>query len=224
MPPLPPAPKVLRVDMIHTLGEDIDARWRFFLEYAGTAPSASDLTTFAGSISSAWSTNLKSFAFTDVTLTSVDIVDLSSSAASTGTWTGAIVGTNSGEPLPANAAFIVKFKQDRRFRGGHPKVFLPYLVAESLDSVQEWIPATVAGLVAAFEAFITDILTDGWSGSSTISHVVVSFFEGFTNVLYPSGRYHAKPTPRSSPLVELVTGYAGNPKVGSQRRRNQQSS
>jgi hypothetical protein len=210
--------------MIHTLGEDIDARWRFFVHYDGTTGTATEYNTFASSIASAWNSNLSAFAFSDCTLTEVIVTDLSDPSAAVGSWSGSHVGTNTGEPLPANAAFIVRFHQDRRYRGGHPKVFLPYLVAESLDSVQEWIPATVAGLVAAFEAFLTDMLTDGWSGSGTLTHVLVSFFQGFTNVLYPSGRYHAKPTPRSSPLVTPVTGYSGNPKVGSQRRRNQQSS
>lgn len=223
MPALPAVPNVMRVDMKHTLGDDVDVLDRFYLRYAGTAPTTAQLNTFAAGIESAWVTHLQSFAFTDVTLTEVTVTDLSSAFAAVGHATTGHTGTNSGVPLPANAAFIIKFLQDRRYRGGHPKVFLPYLVAESLDSVQAWLPATVAGLVAAFAAFITDIVTDGWTGSGTIDHVVVSFFQGFTNVLFPSGRYHAKPTPRSSPLVTGVTGYSGNPKVGSQRRRNQQS-
>lgn len=208
--------------MIHTLGEDIDARWRFFVSYSGSVPTATELDTFCTSISSAWNTNLKSFAFSDVTLTSVEAIDLSSGTGASGLWTGAIAGTNTGEPLPANAAFIVKFLIDRRYRGGHPKVYLPYLVAESLDSVQEWLSATAAGLVTAFAAFMTDLLTDGWSGAGGMEHVAVSFFHGFTNFLESSGRYRAIPTARSTPVVDIIHGYAANPKVGSQRRRNQQ--
>jgi hypothetical protein len=53
--------------------------------------------------------------------------------------------------------------------------------------------------------------------------VNVSYFSGFTNVTFPSGRIRPVPKLRSVPLVDTVTSWSTNPNVASQRRRNLQS-
>lgn len=223
MPARAAVPQVLQVTMTFDVGSDTNVINRFYLHYSGSAPTDVELETMGDAIANNWNSHLASFMFSTGSLFSTEIVDLTSDTAAVGFSNTGFAGTNTGEPLPAGACAIVKYEIARRYRGGHPKQYGYYGVAESLDSIQQWLPAFRSGLLAAWEAFIAEVLTDGWSGAGTIAHVAVSFFFGFTNHLYPSGRYRAIPTARPTPLVDSVIGYDVNPNVGSQRRRNKQS-
>src|ERR1700732_3589281 len=107
MPALPNVPNVARVILKYTLGEDIDVINRLFRSWTGSAPSASDCTTFATTISGAWTAHMAALSPTDLVLKAVLVEDLSSSSGGVGESTGAVAGTRAGATLPAGVAAVV---------------------------------------------------------------------------------------------------------------------
>ena len=224
MPAMPSVPGVVRCTMVYDIGADTNIINGFYVHYTGSAPTGAELVTFGDAIVSAFNAHLAPFYASGRAGPFLECVDLSSPTSAIGTSTTEGTGAESGNDLPAEVAAVAKFHVARRYRGGHPRTYMPFGTATDVASGQLWESAFTAGLKSALEAFFVDLLTDGWSGAGTLSHVAVSFFEGFTNVLYPSGRYHVRPTVRGTPLVDAITSYDVNPKFGSQRRRSQQSS
>jgi hypothetical protein len=99
-----------------------------------------------------------------------------------------------------------------------------------LGTPQTWLTSYTTGILAGFTEVLTAI--DGGyttAGLTLPTQVNISYYKGFTNFLESSGRYRAIPTLRTvdglpTPLIEEIIGWEVNPKVGSQRRRNQQGS
>jgi hypothetical protein len=95
------------------------------------------------------------------------------------------------------------------------------------------VPATLDGLnynaaditewKADADAWLAACITGAPVAVGTVTPVNVSFFSGFTNKTFPSGRTRPVPTPRVTPLIDPIIGSDVNPKVATQRRRNQQS-
>jgi len=222
VPPLPAVANVLRVTLVGTLSTDTDVINRFFVQYSGTAPTAAQLNTLASSIASDWNSQLASSAQSGYTLTGVEIEDLTSASAAIGAWTGSHAGTRAGALFGAGTAVVVRFIIARRYRGGHPRVYLPYFTSADLNTEQAWLSASVSGLVTAWKAFMAAVIAHTWSGATISNQVNVSYFHGFTNYTKPSGRESSRPTLRGTPLVDVVTDTSVNPHVASQRRRNLQ--
>lgn len=224
MPALPDVPKTLRIALRMSLNEDTDLINRFFIEYLGTAPTSPQLDTYAASVSTAWGAHLKALMTSNGALEEVHIIDLSSSTAAIGDDGSHIAGTRAGLQLSAAACVVLKLQIARRYRGGHPRLYLPFGSAPDLSDAQRWGSTFLGNVVTGWTSFLTDITAAGWTSAGTLQPINVSYFQGFTNVTYPSGRTKPVPTRRITPVKDLVLSHTTNPKVASQRRRNQQSS
>lgn len=223
MPALPSPGKVIRTDFFLTVGANARVRDRIFFSYAGAGPTVADLNTLAGTIAAAWGTNLSPQTNTGVTLTGITLTDLASASGAQTVTSQSRVGTLAGTAMSAGIAMIVKFKINRRYRGGHPRFYLPGRVTADLASSTNWLTASTTALATAFGAFITACEATPPTNIGTMTHVNVSYFLGFTNRTFPSGRTRAVPNIRTTPVVDSVVSYSVNIFVGSQRRRNQQS-
>lgn len=225
MPALPSVPKVVKVVLQQALlGATRDLINRFFIQYTGTAPTNSQLDTFAQAVTTSWGTNVVPLANADCSLETVSCEDLTSPTSAVGSSSLGSTGTRSGGANGAAMCVVMQEKMARRYRGGHPRVYLPWGSDSDLESANTWGTAFTASAEAAWINFIDDILAAGWTGAGTLSAVNVSYYAGFTNVTSPSGRARPKPTLRGTPVVDAITSYAMNPLVGSQRRRNMQGS
>lgn len=225
MPALNPVPKVVRVTLRHqTTDGDNDVINRFFVQYSGTAPTDGELNTFAASVGTAWATNIAPICVTNLHLIEVNCEDLTSNTSAVGLDAEDIAGTITNPPLSMGVATVVSFAISRRYRGGHPRIYGPWGGADDLSSQDAWSSDYIAAVLAAWEAFMDTVETAGWSGAGTLLHVNVSYFHGFTNHTFPSGRVRPIPTPLADPLVDEITGYTVNPRPASQRRRNLQGS
>jgi hypothetical protein len=222
MPALPPVPNVVEIALQQTEGEDNNTINRWFIAYGGAAPTATQLVAFATNVATVWATDLSPQTNADVALTAVTCTDLTSATGAVGVFTTSIPGTKAGTPLSAAAAAVVSQTILRRYRGGHPRVYLPGRTQSDLFDAQRWTAAFNAAMLTAWSNFVAGIVTDPWTGGAPLRQVSVSRYFGFTNYTTPSGREKSRPTPRPVPLIDTVVGYRVNPKVGSQRRRNQQ--
>lgn len=221
MPPLPAVPGVLRVQFKHSSSLDLDVLNRVFMQYTGTWPTSANLSTMAATVFTAWGTDLKALAPNAVTLEEVVIQDLTSSSAGVGLHTGSTAGTRGTSLIPAASSALVNLSVARRYRGGKPRVYLPYGVSADLNGTQNWTTAFQGALLTGWNAWIAAIIAAAPGGTTITQQVNVSYYEGFTVVTNPvTGRARNVPTLRSSPVVDAVVASAVSLVIASQRRRN----
>ena len=225
MPALPSPGKVIRLDLFFTKGVNTRVRDRIFFSYSGPGPTVGDLNTWLATVNTQWSGHMSGQQTTDTTLTQLEATDLASNTGAQAIAAVASAGTLTGTGVNAAAAvcLIIKFKIARRYRGGHPRFYMPGPSMGNLQTTETWTSAYASGAASAFSAFIAAAVTTPPTNLGTMAHVNVSYFQGFHNVTFPSGRTHAVATPKGTPTVDPVIAYVGNPIIGSQRRRNQQS-
>lgn len=217
-PPLPASPCV-RVRLIYTQTDGAEAGSRFYLSYTGSAPTVANLNTLASDIASQWATDIAPLCGSAFALTEIDILDIATNSGNSGLWTGSHSGTAATNNLSSNAATNVEFQIARRYRGGKPRMYFPPGTVEQSANGGNWgstyISLVNTNVVAFFNAI--EALSIGSMGSLT--HVNLSYYQGFKNVTNSSGRERAVPTYRTTALVETVTGYSCKKLIGSQRRR-----
>jgi hypothetical protein len=213
---------VLRVDL-NQVASGINVRDRLFFKMSVGTESISDLQTLATTITSAWGTNMKVMESTNHTLTNVLITDLSGAAAPQTVGGAAQAGTNAAIVYPNGMALVIRFKINRRYRGGHPRFYLGALGGSDLLSGSAFTAAFLAAALTNWQAFVAACVLAPPANIGVLTHVNVSYFSGFT-VSAPVGK-RAKnlPTPRVAPVVDTVVSYSLNPLPASQRRRNHQS-
>jgi hypothetical protein len=219
MPALPPVPGVIKLQLQGTF--DASTTWAnvlYFL-FSGSATSVSDFNTWMNAVANSWATQFASIMAPEVVLTSLKATDLSSSTGLASFILVSKPGTAGVGPLPANCAITIKHFIARRYRGGHPKTFLPAPTNDSTTNMLQWKPAFATNTLSKWNSFIAAAKVT--TGALTIvDHVNVSFYHGFTNITDPvTGRAEAKPTLRTTPLVDTITASIVDPNVGSQRRR-----
>lgn len=203
MPALPAATSVLRV---RVAGTNQTTLWNniFYLQYTGTAPQVGDLTTIAGSIATAWTTNIAPLCATSVALTEIDLTDLTSATAATSSTTVTGAGTRAGQALTTNVACVVSWAVNLRYRGGHPRNYMPAGVAADVTAGHLWAGAFVTAMLAGARGFRTALNAITF-GSSTMHLILLSYY--FNKVLRPS------------PLPITVTDAKVHGRVDTQRKR-----
>lgn len=225
MPALPDVSQVVRITMQFKLAADLDVVNRFYQKYGGTpgALTVADADSWAGTVGSAWSTHLAPHQRTELQLEEVTLEDLTSDTGAVGTAAFSGTGSESTSALTAGTALIIKQHIERRYRGGHPRQYLAGIDGSHLSTDQTWDGGFLATFVAAYIAFRAECASGCPSGLAPATDVSVSYYQGFHNVTFPSERVRSVPTRRSTPVVDPISTFTANPKVGSQRRRNLQS-
>jgi hypothetical protein len=221
VPPLPPAANVIKITMRMTTSNNTHVIDRVFVHYTGTAPTNAQLVTFATAIATAWNANLASQFTVEKALVEVDCVDLTSATSAVGNVLVTHAGTDPGPSQGVGTAAMLNYKISRRYRGGKPRTYLAALSADDTQTDSTWTAASMAALLAAWQAFITAIQAAPWAGATIDGQVNVSFYSGFTNFTGPTGRQRARSTPRAgAAVVDTITSVSVNPIIASQRRRN----
>ena len=219
VPPLPES-NVVRCRLEYTTSAGTDMGSRVYLGFAGSAPSSANCATLAGDIASAWNTDLAAVVYQLVTLTEVDVQDISTYTGNFGSAAVSHAGSMSGGTLTANTATNVEFDIANRYRGGKPRMFLPPPDDTALASIDKFSSTHISNVNTAVSNFFAAVVGSSVGSMGTLTHVAVSYYSGFNNVVNSSGRMRAAPKYRSpNALVRPVTGYATKAVVGSQRRR-----
>lgn len=222
MPALPNVPKVVRVDSHFQEATDPNVMVRMFLRYSGTL-SLADATQWCQNIATASAAFWLANGQPTLTLVLTELTDLTSPTAPQVQNSTSQSGTSSAHPLAAGTAMVIKYKIARRYRGGHPRAYLPGMSGLWLQTPTLWAAASAAGVLTDWNTFLASSVNNATIPTAgTLDHVNISYYQGFTNHTYPSGRVKAIPTPRATPLVDAITGTAVNLTPASQRRRNEQ--
>lgn len=216
--PLPDVPCV-RVRMFGLDPAGNDWGIRFYLSYAGAAPTGANCTTLAGDIMTALGGQLQPLLSTGTEVQECDVLDIATTSGLSGQSTASFFGTRAGTPIAAQVAMNVEYGIARRYRGGKPRTYLPAGVDSDLLTVATWTPAFInavnAAMIAGFAAI--EALVVGAMGA--LRHVNLSYYDGFTNHTSTSGRERAVPTYRAVALHDNITGYFAKAMLSSQRRR-----
>jgi hypothetical protein len=222
MAPLPDVAKVVKCALVFSDGINTDVVTRFYLQYTGTEGDPADLDAYATLIHSTFIDNVAAEMHEDLSLIRVELTDLTTVTAPIGLDTSSDPGTATGDPVPLSAAVVSSYVISRRYRGGHPRGYWPLGAGAVLTNPQRWDSGFIASCQTNIDAFFTGVFASPWSGAGSVSHVNVSYFEGFTVVTDPiTGRARNVPTLRGTPVVDAVVATVARLRVGTQRRRLQ---
>jgi len=224
MPPLPSPGDVLRIRFQYTLAADIDLLNTVHFAWSGVTPVGSTCTTLAHDAAVKWNSELMLTMNQDVNLKQTTVEDLSSSTGAVGVDnTASLNGAETGVSLSAGVAAVLSFKIGRRYRGGHPRIYLPGLDTSFLFNETQFTGSFIGAVEAEWAAFAAYMSGLTVAGTVVGAAVNVSYFQGFTSFQNPiTHRWRNVPNVRVTPQVDTLTGYAVNPRPASQRRRNQQ--
>jgi hypothetical protein len=175
-----------------------------------------DALTAAGSTT--WAANIADKTASNVTLTSVEGIDLSSSTGAESVNVTSHAGTRVGEALPASNCVLVNSHVARRYRGGHPRAYLPAGVAADLGSPQTWDTSYLTDVTNGFADLVLDLQNSLATWSTTKEHVNISYYH-LVNVAPIGSLPLWKSVLRDTPVIDVVTSSQANPVVGTQRRR-----
>lgn len=212
--------KVVRLDTHFSLGTDPNAQVRDFFSYTGSL-SIPDAQTWLTAARTAWNADVQVYLSTNCATTLFEMTDLSSASAPQVQDTTGAAGTDSTGDLPAGTAMLMHKHILRRYRGGKPRLYLPGLSINRLATADTWSSGALTSIGGAYAEYIAAVIAACPAAAGTALHVNVSYFEGFTNHTYPSGRVKPIPNPRPVPLVDVIVSTSPLAQVASQRRRNQ---
>lgn len=220
MPPLPTVPNVLRADLQYNDGSDLSVAARHFFRYSGAPPTSADALTLAADIYGAMASHAGLWD-TFSSLAGCKVTDLSSSTGGVGEHAQVTIGTRPNTPLPGGTAVVVNYVIARRYRGGKPRNYMPWFVADDLQPRQLWFAEAVNDATTALAAFFPAVIGLVSGGTTITAHVNVSYYSGFTAVQNPiTGRWRNVPKLRTTPLVDDILSWSVSSRPGSQRRRN----
>jgi hypothetical protein len=212
--------------MQFSYGSDINVRNRLFFKYGGAAPSSAVLAGWAATFGVEWAVNMQGEHVPAVVFETCEITDLTSPTAGQGSATLNLAGTLAGGVLPAQTSALVNFHIARRYRGGKPRIYGPFLADTLMASPNAWTTTAANNLQSNYADFIARVISNAPVAMSVSNQVNVSYFTlPNTVVTNPiTGRARNVPTRRAAPLVDNIVSISVNLKPGSQRRRMQHSS
>jgi hypothetical protein len=220
MPSLPAVPHVVRADWHFSLTGDPNVQFRLFFDYAG-ALSLADAQTWVNAMKTAWTAHLTTDQIPSCILQFVELTDLSSSVSPQVFTTGVEAGTSGHTEGVNGLALLVKHKIARRYRGGHPRSYLPGFPSSVMSGTDAWDPTALATWQTHYNSFISDCLTMVPVAAAPATQVNVSYFSGNAPVII-NNRARNRPTLRAGgPVTDniLSNQLLGTP--ASQRRRNE---
>lgn len=205
MPALPDAAGVIRCVYSGTYGA---AKWAnvFHMRFPSGNPGQADMNSLATGLRNAWDTNIKSVVNTSCTLTQTSLVDLTSNTGLQAVNSTSSTGTrSSGVALPANTALVVSMKIARRYRGGHPRMYITGQSVGDTSGNTNWTGALLTLAATQFEAWRVACNALTFTSMPTLQLVNLSYYSNL--VLRPV------------PAVDVITGVAIHTRVDTQRRR-----
>jgi hypothetical protein len=216
--PLNPVPNVLKVVLEGFVDTSAaNTLWANVLHftYSGTPPTNATCATIGTNIGAAWAANVASLCPSPTTLQIVSVTDLSSATAGEGEAAVLHPGTRGDDSIPANAAVLISYPSQLRYKGGHPRTYLYVLGNADLQGATHWSTAATAEVQGHWQSFLFGCLSAGSGGTS---------LSGFCSV-----RYKGKFLPNSgaphfylnTPLVNPIptTSAIARQQMASQRGR-----
>lgn len=210
MQPLPDAEKCLAIVLKGTASS---MPWANVLhaKYSGTPPDQSTIDSFTTAVKNWWIANIANLIHSSASITSVTVTDLNSRTGLVGFNGTATAGSGIGTALPNSVSYCVQFKIARRYRGGHPRVYMPAMIATQQANATQVTAGYRTSAINAWTAFKTAIEAYTGPSLSPVKHCSISYYSGKDA--------QGKPILRTTPIADIITGYGGDLRMDSQRHR-----
>lgn len=206
MPPLPNVPQVCKLEYGGTYH---DAEWFniFYVHYTGGAPTSTDLGTWLNFIESKLAANFCTVMSVDNQVTSLKATDLTTDTGAVAVASFSHFGTRTGDFMPSSVAVVGSLAINRRYRGGHPRKYLPWGTAGTMasGSTKDWD-----------STFVSDCLT--------VFQDTLGFHIGFTSGATTwdenvNVSYRTAGAVRPAAVIDVVVGSEIRTRICTQRRR-----
>lgn len=204
MPALPAVPYCVEM-AVHFTNDTRPGVNLWHVRYTGTAPDGTALTALDTALSTAWGSIYRAYAGDWLTLNDVTYTDLASSGGARVIIPYGGSGLLSGNALPVSSAVVVSEQNSLRYRGGHPRIYLPAgLQADTTDGYL-WATGLLDNLQIGTDLLVAAIPVGPVSGCT---------FAALTTVSRTSGG-----ATRVPPITSDVLALAFQERICSQRRR-----
>lgn len=221
MPPLPPLPLTAKFTLFTQIAGGPLCNTSFYMKYTN-AMSQADATTLSNTLGTSWNTRLAPLTAPQAQLTFVRVIDLNSQSGVVVQTAQVHVGTATGAAVTAGVALVLSAHVAFRFRGGHPRVYLPMMSQSNLVDQNTWNATFQGTIVTAWTGMLNDLAAAPPTGVGAMSQIYWHTHSSNKND-FPGGPPTTKPPwPLATPVPHPITSWSCNPQVASQRRRNQQ--
>lgn len=216
--PLAPVPSVVRVTLEGFVDTSAaDTLWVNVLhfQYTGSPPSNATCATLANAIATTWEASVASLCPSPTTLQAVTMTDLSSPSAGFGEALVLHPGTRGDDSIPANAAVLISYGVQSRYKGGKPRTYLYVLGNADLQGATNWSTAATAEVQTHWQQFLNNCLALSTSGTTLAQVVGVRYRGKFLPNEGPPHYYLTTPV-----VMPLITSQAiARQQIASQRGR-----
>lgn len=206
MPPLPNVPEVCKVEIAGTYH---DSKWVniYYVHYTGAVPTATQLGVYLNDIDAALAANYSAEMSVDNEITSYTMTDLSTDTGAVNEKSVSHFGVRTGDFNPANVCMVGSLTIPRRYRGGHPRKYLPWGTAGTFasGSTIDWDSGFVTDCQAKFSNVLAGFIGNVVGSTTWDQNVNVS--------------YRTAGAVRPTALVDVVSGGIIRTRICSQRRR-----
>jgi len=182
----------------------------WFQSNTRTTPTVTNLTDIASAFDSNWSDFFNQYGAANTYYLGSIVTDWSSDGGAqvdtVGTWTPTEGGGASAATAP-QVSILISLHIPVRYRGGHGRIYLPYVASGELQSPNyDQISTSLTGRLATY---FNDMIT-GMSGSGVLGGQVM-------------GVYRFRNTAGKNVFVQFPT-FTVNARIATQRRRNRKAS
>lgn len=205
MPPLPVAPNVCKVTLSYLVGDKVCENVTHWIFAGGALATPAYVTAMSVAGADAAAAQAPIYGSTTVFET-CSVIDLSSDTGAGDFNSVTTEGTRAGTPNSAMTAALFRYSVSRRYRGGHPRTYLPWGCATDLSGPQTWTSDFQTDAATAWQAIRDALLGVSTGGESTTAQCQVS--------------YRTAGAPREVTQIDRINPLFIDPEVASQRRRD----
>jgi len=200
---LPPVPNVARFAV---QGTNQGTKWVniFHSKYTVQPPDAAALNAICQAVHTAYLNAFTTLWNSTCVLITVDGQDLASRTAATGTYSLTHPGTGTTIPMAVQVALTLSWSISDRYRGGHPRTYLPGIDGTFVTNGRLLTTAGHTAYLNAAAGFLTNMNAMTAGGSSWRMCCV---------------RYFSQHQLLANPLVRTITGQSVHGRIDTQRRR-----
>lgn len=205
MPALPAVPGAIKLELLWNQ-QGLPAANVMHLGYTGTPPGNPGLQTLCSDFATAfWTDDMKTDYSDQTTFVGCRATDLSSDTGAEGEHDISSTGEDGAEPMPAQCCILLNYQIARRYRGGHPRTYLPPASRTWQGTISTWNATLLTVVNTAWTTGMAAVIGEAYDDATITGPICVSYFSGGS--------------PRVDPLVEPITGLIVSGLIRTQRRR-----
>lgn len=191
--------------------------WHFAYDNSTASWSQTEVQALATDLRLAWAAYAAPLCTTEVTLRQVTATDIGSTTPVVGIDSNVVTGAVAGGTQTSSTCALMSFHINARYKGGHPRAYLPWGAPLNQSSEYQWSVAFQGSANSAIAALINQVRANvPPRAGNQVSQVVPRYTYQVVN-----DPAHSKYIRQRIGLkaVNVVTSYSLNPTLGTQRRR-----